>query len=236
MVYSDLKKRLHAGISGFVLFTALVIFDIEGIKHFPLYNQERLTTYTRGLLVLLFIVSIILIFSSLMELTTLESGYGRKYLKSIFESKESKDIIKIMVPVGAQDKFVDVHINICGLSEPTQEKMKLILEPLYDLYKIALSSDWAYARFRTYGGYLETIGHDIKHSVAACNGENSEQILIDRLEIVIDCLSKIIHNVENDIENTKYKELTDLWQKSKTEAPKNEYKPFSLTEEIGKLL
>ncbi len=154
------------------------------------------------------------------------AGIKQAINKALYNSEES-----IVFIYFNKRRYKVLLVSVSNLSMETKDVLKSRIEkPLKHLYKLALSSKRAEAVYKSASIYLNTIAEDLKKAISECENQLMEETLVSRLHVV----ETFIIGVSDDIDEALKTENTEkiILENLKLEG----YRPFSLTEELNKLM
>lgn len=128
-------------------------------------------------------------------------------------------------------KYKRIKININNLSKITAlELRERIQYPLLNLYVEAKYNKAAEKVFKANSAYILTIAEDLRKAISQCDTEKMEMILCSRLHI----LCKTIKSIDDDMEEAQ--QLEEYEENAFNDLKAQSYEPFTLTDNINKLL
>lgn len=148
------------------------------------------------------------------------------------DSYEESHYITIIqpVPIRGRYKYQPVHISTNSLSEQGQTEMLYVQKELDELYATAKSTKRSLNTYNTYSTYIETLIEELNKGIKECENPTMEAKFIARLDNVHTCIKTLKSHVDSDIQFEVDR------QKYEDELKAESYEPFSVLEQLNKLL
>lgn len=148
------------------------------------------------------------------------------------DSYEESHYITIIQPVSVRSGYVyhPICINTNSLSEQGQTEMLYVQKELDELYATAKSTKRSLSTYNTYSTYIETLIEELKKGIKECENPIMEAKFIARLDNVHTCIKTLRSRVDSDVQFEVDK------QKYEDELKAESYEPFSVLEQLNKLL
>lgn len=185
------------------------------------------------LMVLMLIISIISFAVSFLNDNT--GGIAFKEFASLIgdvDSYEDSHYITIIqpVPIRGRYRYQPIHISTDSLSKQGQTEMLYVQKELDELYATAKSTKRSLSTYNTYSTYIETLIEELRKGIKECENPTMEAKFIARLGNVHTCIKTLRSHVDSDIQFEVDK------QKYEDELKAESYEPFSVLEQLNKLL
>lgn len=122
-------------------------------------------------------------------------------------------------------------VSLNKLSSKTRETiLNKIKEPLWEIYKLAEQGKRTRSAYNACSEYINSIADDLDNAIQQCDNEQMEDKLISKLYILEDMLAYIKSKVVDAAEMEE--EERQFYNKLSTQ----EYNPFTITENLSKLI
>lgn len=148
------------------------------------------------------------------------------------DSYEESHYITIIqpVPIRGRYKYQPVHISTNSLSKQGQIEMLYVQKELDELYATAKSTKRSLSTYNTYSTYIETLIEELNKGIKECENPTMEAKFIARLDNVHTCIKTLKSHVDSDIQFEVDR------QKYEDELKAEGYEPFSVLEQLNKLI
>lgn len=145
---------------------------------------------------------------------------------------EESHYITIIQPISISGryKYQPVHISINSLSKQGQTEMLYVQKELDELYATAKSTKRSLSTYNTYSTYIETLIEELNKGIKECENPTMEAKFIARLDNVHTCIKTLKSHVDSDIQFEVGR------QKYEDELKAESYEPFSVLEQLNKLI
>lgn len=148
------------------------------------------------------------------------------------DSYEDSNYITIIqpIPIRGRYKYQSICISTDSLSKQGQTEMLYVQKELDELYVTAKSTKRSLSTYNTYSTYIETLIEELRKGIKECENPTMEAKFIARLDNVHTCIKTLKSHVDSDIQFEVDK------QKYEDELKAESYEPFSVLEQLNKLI
>ncbi len=235
----DQKEKIFKhSIEGILYIYVPWIFELLGYKFIALSSADSLEMQIRAFITnILDIVFVISIFIGVMTILgvfcELIIYLYRKELISLDALHHAHDIEgnSIIFWIHNGKLYERKVVSHKKLSNTTRTVIvKKIEEPLWDIYKIALSGKRARSAYNACSVYINSIADDLDKAIQQCSNEQMEEKLISKLYILEDMLeyikSEVTNAAQTEEEERQFYNVLNV----------QEFNPFTVTENLNKLV